>query len=292
LQTLTYKYLVFAKEVGKYEIKLEPTMLFTSQSAIDNVIEGRDNVNDLEVERQEVKLKTIFVTVNETSSALSGSLTLIEKLDLLEVAAYEPVHLEIALKGEGNLQAISSLNFEIQGVKVFRDKAEKNFELNENGYKGIWLQRFAFVASSDFIIPSKEFKYFDLKEKKEKILKTKVYKVHVKVDGIKRENLIDEVNLPSSKINFSLYLSYLYYILSFIAGFIIAKLVKLPSRTTVKFKKGEKIKRAKNAKELLEVLIFCEKGLFAKEILELEEAVYKNESIKLSKIKKETLKKL
>ena len=292
LQTLTYKYLIFAKEEGAHEIHLQPVMLFTSQSAIDNVIVGRDNVNDLEVQREEVKITPIRVTVDKTNAKLTGKMVLNTELDLDEVSAYEPVHLEVSLNGKGNLQDLRALSFEIDGVQVFADKVEENLELSESGYKGQWLQRFAFVGKKDFVIPSVSFKYFDLEDKKIKYLKTEAFKIKVKTDGIKREDLIDEVNSPSSKIDFSAYLEYIYYVLTFFAGFIVAKLVRLPSKQTPKTTKGEKIKKAKTAKELLEVLVSCDSGLFQEEIDELEEVVYKKKSLSISSLKTRALSRL
>lgn len=290
-QTLTYKYLLFAKEAGQYELLLKPTMLFTSQSAINNVIEGRDNVNDLEVEKEVAKIPAIRIGVSKTSSLLTGELNLKTDLDAQEVSAYEPVHLELSIEGIGNLQDLGVFDFDIKGVQVFADKAEQKFVLSEDGYRGRWLQRFAFVGKEDFVIPSVEFAYFDLKDKKQKILKTEVFSVKIKPEGIQREDLIDAVDLPSSKIDLSSYLEYLYYLLTFAAGFIVAKLVKFPTRS-IKKEKGEKIKKAKNMKELLEVLMICEKNLFASEIEDLEKAVYQGEKMELSALKKRALSKI
>jgi len=292
LQTLTYKYLVFAKQEGRYEIHLKPVMLFTSQSAIDNVIVGRDNVNDLEVEREEVSIKPIMVTVEKTDSKLTGILDLKTQLDAKEVSAYEPVHLEILINGKGNLQELSALSFEIDGVQVFADKVEKNFELGESGYKGQWLQRFAFVGTKDFEIPSISFNYFDLKDKKQKVLETQAFAIKIKTEGIKREELVDSVNFPSSKIDFSLYLEYFYYVLAFLAGFIVAKLVKIPNKQALRFTKVEKIKKAKDAKALLTLLISFDRELFTQEIDALERAVYKKQDLNLSTIKTDALKRI
>ena len=291
VQTLSYKYLVFAKKEGNYELLLKPTMLFTSQSAIDNVIVGRDNVNDLEVEKEVAEIRPLKMHIHPTASDLTGKFSLKTDLDLHEVSAYEPVHLELLIEGEGNLQELPAIDFEIEGVQVFADKAEKKLILSEKGYKGVWLQRFAFVGKQDFVIPSVEFHYFDLQTSKENLLKTQAFTIKIKEDGIKREDLIDEVNLPSNKIDFSKYLDYLYYSLTFLAGFIVAKLVRLPKKTAQK-EKGSSIKKANSAKELLEVLVLCDKALFTQEIQSLEAGVYKGEKVELSKLKKSALKKL
>ncbi len=288
-QVLRYEYLLFATKIGNLSLKLEPIMLFTSQSAIDNVIIGRDNVNDLEVEKAKAEIRALSVIVKPTQSALTGQLRLKDSSDIQEVSAYEPTHLEIKISGEGNLQALEPIVFEINDVQVFSDDPETNFILTSKGYKGEWVQRFAFVSAKDFTIPSIKIKYFDSLSKSEKSLSTQVIKIKVKSKGIKREDLIDKTDSPSSKIDLLAYVDYLYFLLTFIAGFIVAKLVKLPSPSQ-SFKKGEKIKKAKTEKELLEILMACDKNLFSKEINELELAVYKKQKVSLSGVKVKALK--
>jgi len=266
-------------------------MLFTTQSAIDNVIIGRDNVNDLEVQKETAVIEPISITVKETASRLTGRFTLKTDIDTQEVSAYEPVHMELSFEGVGNLHELQPVVFEIEDVEVFSDKPEQQITLSENGYKGKWTQRFAIVGKSNFTIPSISFAYFDLETKKQRHLKTDAFSIGIKADGIKREDLIDKVDLPSEKIDFSSYLGYLYYLLTFVAGFVVAKLVRLPQKTA-KREKCSKIKEAGSAKELLDALIVCEKDLFISEIAELESAVYKNETLSLSDIKKKAVSKL
>ena len=290
-QILVYKYLLFSKEAGTYALKLKPQMLFTTQSAIDNVIIGRDNVNDLEVQKETAVIEPISITVEETASGLTGRLTLNADIDMHEASAYEPVHLELSFEGEGNLHELPPIVFEIEDVEVFSDKPEQQITLSESGYKGKWVQRFAFVGKSDFVIPSVSLAYFDLGTKKQRLLKTDAFSIQIKTDGIKREDLIDKVDLPSQKIDLASYLGYLYYLLTFVAGFVVAKLVKLPQKTAKK-ERCSKIKEAGSAKELLDVLIVCEKDLFTSEIAQLESVVYKNETLSLSDIKKKAVSKL
>ncbi len=288
---LQYRFVMFAKEAGDVVLELAPKMLFTSQSAIDNVIVGRDNVNELEVQREIAKLEPIRLHVMETTSDFTGKLSLKTRQDIVEASAYEPVHLEIEIEGEGNLHMLEPITFEIEGVEVFSDKPQMQMHLSEAGYRGKWTQRFAFVADEDFVIPSVSLAYFDLTSKEEKVLKSEAFSIKIASEGIKREELIDQVNLPSNRIELKDYLGYLYYLLSFILGFVAAKLLRFPQRT-VKKQKGEKIKQAKSAKELLEVLIVCEKDLFASEIDTLEKAVYKGNEVSLSQLKKSAVLKL
>ncbi len=291
IQTISYKYLLFARKAGEQALHLKPKMLFTTQSAIDNVIIGRDNINDLEVEKEIARLEPITIKVEQTDSYITGRLALKTDLDKKAVSAYEPVHLEIVYEGEGNLQDLKPISFEIEGAQVFSDEPETQFVLDEKGYKGKWIQRFAFVGKKDFTIPVIELRYFDLQDAQQKALLTEAFSIRVKDDGISREQLIDKVDLPSDKIDMKKYYDYLYYLLTFIAGFIAAKLIKIPARTPKK-EKGTKIKKAKDAKELLEILIVCEKNLFSKEIEDLENIVYKGGKTDLSAVKKRAISKL
>ncbi len=291
IQTLSYEYLLFAKEEGQHELQLKPQMLFTTQSAIDNVIIGRDNVNDLEVEKETAKIPVLQINVKATDSELTGRFSMTADLDTQSVSAYEPVHLAIKIEGVGNLQVMHDLNLSIEGVDVFADAAEQKYELSEEGYKGSWSQRFAFVGKESFTIPSISIAYFDLNTRSQKLLQTKAFVIDIKEDGIKREELIDEVNAPSQAFDIGEYLGYLYYLLSFIAGFIVAKLFKLPAGTPKK-EKGSRIKQAKTPKELLETLVMCDSARFEEEIDKLEGAVYKGNNVELSLLKTEALKKL
>ena len=288
---IRYEYLIFAKKVGEFTLNLKPKMLFMTQSAIDNVIVGRDNVNDLEAEKEIAKIAPIKMSVEATGSTLTGTLNLTSYLDKKEVSAYAPVHLEVVIEGRGNLQELKPIHFEIEGVDTFSDEPEAEFALGEDGYSGKWIQRFAFVGKENFSIPPVSLSYFDLVTKKEAVLKSEAFSIKIKEDGLKREELVDKIDLPSAKIELSSYVDYLYYLLSFIAGFIVAKLFKLPQRT-VKKERCAKVRQTKNAKELLDVLIVCEKDLFSSEIDDLEKVVYQHDEASLAKIKKRVLKKL
>ncbi len=292
IQTITYEFLLFAKEAGEFDVKLEPKMLFTTQSAIDNVIIGRDNVNDLETEKEIARIEPIRIRVLKTQSSLSGELRLNTKNDIQVASAYEPVHLEISIEGEGNLHALQDISFDIDKVEVFSDEAEKDFVLSDKGYKGRWTQRFAFVAEKDYVIPAISIAYFDTVSQTEKVLTSGAIKVQINTDGIQLKDLIDEVDIPSQKIDFSAYWEYVYYLLSFISGFVVAKLIRLPQKTKQTREKGVRIKHANTEKELLETLMSCDKHLFASEIERLEAAVYKGDKVALSKVKKSAYSKL
>ncbi len=285
-QHIVYEYLLFARAEGQFTLKPEPRMLFTTQSAIDNIIIGRDNVKDLEVEKEIAKIDPIVLEVKGTGADFSGNFTLDSKLDHNDVSAFEPVHLQLRIKGKGNLQDIKPFSFEIDGVEVFSDKPEVQMKLTPTGYEGEWVQRFAFVSDKPFRVPSVEWSYFDLETQALTLLKSDSYAISIKAEGITRESLVDTENSPSDAIKWSEYTRYGYYMLSFILGFMLAKLWKLPS-----FKpKDERLKRisgAKDAKTLLSILIQTDAQKFHNEISRLEASVYEKKPIDFAQLKKE-----
>lgn len=289
-QHIVYEYLLFARAEGNYSLKVEPKMLFTTQSAINNIIIGRDNVNDLEVEKEVAQIDPIEIQVKGTQSDFAGRFTLTSTLDQEKVSAFEPVHLELRIKGQGNMQDITPFNFAIEGVEVFVDEPEVKMVMTPHGYEGEWVQRFAFVGEKAFEIPAITLQYFDLDQHKQVYLQTQSFTVQIKSDGLSRASLVDDIDSPSTQIKWSEYLSYLYYGLSFIFGFMVAKLVRLPKRK-VKNAQFEALNNAKTAKELMNLLLQLDHVKYANEIEQLETAVYAKASVDLTQIKKRVKKK-
>jgi hypothetical protein len=285
-QHIVYEYLVFARKAGEYQIKLAPQILFTTQSAIDNIIIGRDNVNDLEVEKETAIIPPLAVNVHPSDANLTGMFTFSFQVDKTEVFAYEPVHVEFRVEATGNLQDMPALAFDIKDVEVFSDIPEVHKQRMEKGYRGEWVQRFAFVGHEDFTIPAMQLKYFDPGRQKTVVLKSDTYAIKIKKEGLKREELIDEIDSPSSAIDWKQYTDYMFYLLSFMLGFMIAKLVKLP-QLRLSSKSKDAISSANSEKALLNLLLQMDKVKYAQEISALEEAVYEAQPISLSQIKKQ-----
>lgn len=264
----SYEFVAFAKSAGEISFDFEAIMKKTTKDSIENTVIGRDNVEKEEFEKTAFKQKTLNVTIKETNSSLVGNFTLKVKKDEQNVKAYEPYHLHVIIKGEGNFEAIEPLVFSIEGVKVFADEIIQKQDTNEYKEAPEWSQKFAFVSDKNFTIPEIKIEYFNLLEKKKDVLTFDATHVNV-AKGFSKEELLDKTQDESFKFNYS----YLYYMLIFIAGFLVAK-IKI-NKPVVKQSKDEefkqKVESAESFKELMLILALRDSKKYNNLILDIEE---------------------
>lgn len=246
----TYEFVVLVKKPGKIEIVLDTTMKKTNKDSIQNTVLGRDNADYEEFSKKVIKQKAVIIDVKQSSTEFVGEFALKVKKDKAEVKAYEPYHLEVSIEGRGNFKALKPITFNIDGVKVFSQKVVEDTKLTKEGYKGVWSQKFAFVGENDFKIPKLSVEYFDLKDKRLKELIIDETEVKV-TKAYKKEELLD-----AQKKSFVLSYDFIYYILTFIAGFLFAKIkfkkVKKTNSADASF--SAKIQDAKSLEELMMIL--------------------------------------
>lgn len=275
-----YEYIVFAKVSGKLDFDFEVKMKKTNKDSIVNGILGRDNLQFEEFTTTIIKQKKLSINIDAASEELIGAFELEVKKDEPKLKAYEPYHLSITINGIGNFYALSSLDYSGVNAKVFESAPKNEYILTKKGYSGQWSQKFAFVSEKNFSIPEMEIEYFDEFDGKIKILKVDAINVEVS-SAYTQEELLDEVD--DTSIIFKK--EYLYYLLTFIAGFLLAKV-----RFSIFFKDIEdensidsKIRKTKTLEELHMLLILQNDARYKQIILEIESK--KLDSI--SKIKKE-----
>ena len=216
----TYEYIAFVKKPMTVSFNFEALMKKTNRDSIENTVLGRDNADYEEFLATRVKQDTIKIDVKETASKLIGQFSMEIKKDDLDIKAYKPFHLSVEISGSGNFDALESIDFDIEGVKVFSQEPVKNLELTMDGYEGDWVQKFAFIASEDFTVPKHRIEYFD---KESLTLKSLVIEsIQVKVQkAYKKSELLDE---KSESYSLDFIGDYIYYILTFITGFLLAKI--------------------------------------------------------------------
>jgi len=117
---------------------------------------------------------------------LIGDFTMKLKVAKKEVAANDALNATLVIEGSGDFEDIPSMKPEIDDVTTY-DEDPKTSEGVRNGKNvGRWSQKFAFVADSNFTIPSFTLRYFDLKTRSVKTLKTAPVAIHVKQSGVKK----------------------------------------------------------------------------------------------------------
>ncbi len=275
----SYEFVVFAKTAGKIKFDFEAIMKQTTKESIEDMVIGRDNVKKESVTKKTIKQEILEVDIKETNSSLVGDFNLEVKKNEPKVKANEPYHLTITIKGDGNFEALKPLQFNIEGVKVFAGEVLQKEKLSEAGESGEWSQKFAFVGERDFLIPEFKIEYFNTKEKKTDALVYEAITVSVE-KGFSKEELLDKAEDDSFKINYT----YLYYVLIFIAGFLVSK-IDIKKRV-VKKSAGkefeEKIDKAKSLEELMMILALNDSKKYEQIILDIE----RNKIVSLNNAKK------
>ncbi|WP_321778787.1 hypothetical protein [Sulfurimonas sp.] len=263
----SFEYIAYAKHAGKLTFDFDIVMKKTTQESIDATIGGRDNDRDKEsFTNKYLKQKSLVVDVKDSGCILVGEFTLKVKKTNLYLKSYEPYHLEIIIEGIGNFEALKPINFKIEDVKIFSQKVIKNLKLTKEGFKGSWSQKLAFVSDESFVIPHFSIPYYDLKEKKIKSLTNKEIKVEVQRAYIK-EKLLDK-----KEEDFIFDFDFIYYGLTFIAGFILAKIsLKKKNKKEIKENSFEaKIQNSKSLQELMILLALENSKKYTRLILDIE----------------------
>ncbi|MDF1876444.1 BatD family protein [Sulfurimonas sp. SAG-AH-194-L11] len=239
-----YDFVLFVKKSGKFTLALDTLMKKTNKDSIENGMLGRDNANYEEFSLYPYKQENIEVNILETSSNKVGVFTLSVRKDKTEIEAYEPYHLEFSVSGLGDFQVFKDVEYKIDGVTVFSEDAKEEILLTADGYKGTWKKKFAFVSDKSFTIPPWKTHYFDLKEKKMKTLEFKGVDIQVTPVKFTKEQLLDPI--PET---FTFDRSYIYYIFTFLAGFLLAK-IKFTKQKTQETQKELFCKRIHEASSL------------------------------------------
>lgn len=263
----SYEFVLFAKKAGEIDLSFEAIMKKTTKESVEETVIGRDNFKREQFTKESVKQPTFKVEIKDPDIALVGDFILEVNKKKPHVKAHEPYHLSISIKGLGNFEAIKSLEFEVDGTRVFAGDVVVKKELSKSGMEGELSQKFAFVSDKNFTIPKLEITYFSLRDKKEQ--KLIIDSVDVSVEsGFIKEELLDKVD--EQKFHFEL--SYLYYLLIFIAGYIAAK-VKIKREPKADNKEDvfyKKIQSALSLDELMVLLVLQDAKKYDSLIKEIE----------------------
>lgn len=256
-----FEYIAYAKRSGKIVFDFDMTMKKTNRASIENTVLGRDNEQYEEFTSTYLRQKSLLVDVKRSETDLVGKFDLEVKKSSENVKAYEPYSLEFIIQGIGDFEKLKPIAFEIDGVKVFSQKVILKSSLKEDGEHGVWSQKFAFVSDKSFVIPSLEFEYFDLEKSSKELLRFEGVAVEV-TPAYEKAELLDE-----EEKSFELKLEYLYYLLTFLLGFVLAK---------IEFRKSKKDKTKDE--------LFCQKVQSVKSLEELNMLLAIQSSKKYEKI--------
>jgi len=229
--------------------------------------------------------------------SIQGDYTISASVDKLQTKANDPINLTLTIKGSGNIDDIEEFKLDMQNEVVYSTKPTINTFIKDGKYSGTFTQKISIIADKDFTIPSIEFKYFDIKNKKVKTIKTKSFDIKVKgsskaiAPSIQtNQNINTNTVQVAPKIVYKYkesnpYLKYIFASIGFVLGVIATYL--LLNKKTKKQDTRElsiRIKKAKNDKDLYNILLPYSHNIKIVDIIKkLEENIYNKGSNKINK---------
>lgn len=223
---------------------------------------------------------------------VQGSYNITATADKLNIKENEPINLTIKIKGFGNIDDIEPLRLTLKDEVVYASKPEIKNILQDGKYGGEFIQKISIIAHKDFTIPTIEFKYFDIKTKKIKKIKTK--SIDIKVESeikntpkIETKNISKIVQLPPKVIiqKEDEGIKYIYAIIGFIIG-VVTFYIFTKKKTTTKHQLPieKKIKKSKNNKAIYKVLLpYSQDKKLLNIMKDLEENIYNDGKNKIDK---------
>lgn len=277
----TYRYVLFPKKPGQRTFDFTALMRKTTKASIENSVIGRDNVEDYSFSDTDVALPAVHLEVIGHQEKMTGHFILNVTLDKKEVKAYEPVHLDILVGGEGDFDQMQDFQLVIEGVKIFSEPGEKYYKLTKNGFKGEWKQKFSLVGDKDFTISPIVLRYFDIAKKERVVLRSEAFSVNVK-EAYTKEELLDDVEDESASWWSWWYLNYLFtFLLGVLLGRYLSQL-RWPDKETKGF--ADEIDACRSVNSVLTKLVMRGDERY-RPLIQKYEALGKKASVK--ELKKE-----
>jgi len=185
-----YKVLLYPQHSGILQIdkwNFEAVIKVQNKTAVrsifDDFFDSYTNVS------KNITAPAVKITVNalpmgkpSTFTGTVGHFALNSAITSTQVKANNAVTLKINIVGNGNMKLIKNPTIKFpNGFELYDPKVSNNFKTNSSGFSGSKSIEYLFIPrhSGNFEIPSTEFTYFDIQEKRYKTLRTPVYKLQV-----------------------------------------------------------------------------------------------------------------
>ncbi|MBD3789580.1 MAG: BatD family protein [Campylobacterales bacterium] len=287
-----YLYLLYPLRSGEINVTFDLIESITTDEKLAYSVSGdRDNIKRLNAKNISFTLDPIKLQVKALpqGTTLVGDFQLSHQLKNHKAKAYEPLPLTLTLKGKGYTPGLFDPIRQTDDFILFKEKPLIKVFHTKEGTANTITYPMALSATQNFDLAGFTIKAFN--PKSEKSYELTFPAQHFNIKAPKKQDLVDKVDLPKPARNdFTWITSLAAYLLVFVAGFFSAKIIRFTPRaktaSQIDVLTGQ-IRDAKDAKELLQLLLATNDSQYASGITILEKALYSNDTIDLKKIKKE-----
>ena len=278
-----FEFLLIPKKSGKIKVDFKFNIRRASDDAVAIAYVGsRDNVKSIPTVKVHIASPSLTLNVKQLSKDVDaiGNFSLSMKLEKSSSNSYDAINVVYTLEGQGVLDKKFEPIQKIKDVSIFRGMKESKPRATKNGYiyKKEW--SYALIGAKSFTLPSVTLSTYNYKT--QQFIKRQTEEKNIKITALNINNLLDDRDAPQTAIDYKEYINYLYNILIFIAGFVLAKLLDfIPKKATKREECCKLVSAAKTPKELLNASLRFTKDVDLKEeINSLEVMVYKRKTSK------------
>ncbi len=290
---ITYLYLIYPLKNGNVDIEFNLIKKVTNDESITYSYSGdRDNVKTLITKDTKITLSPLRLAVKPLpkGTRLVGDFKLKYSLKQHHAKAYEPIPFNITLTGEGFPPLVEPILPKEGNFTRFTEKPEVHSLATKTGYQNTIIYPMALSHTQNFTLNPILLKSFN--PKTQKFYELRIPTQSFKIKKVSLKELIDIKDIPSTKkIDWSWVGDIFLYLLVFIAGYITAISLKWQQKKSQKKPTHleSKIKKSKDEKELLQILLASQDKKFASTIEELEGILYHGKKVDFNSLKKRVL---
>ena len=288
-----YVYLLYPLKSGDINITFDLLKRVTTDESVAYSFSGdRDNVKGLVTVDTDVPLPPLPLKVKPLpeNTALVGDFNLTYQVKKHQAKAYEPLPLQVTIKGTGYPPLMERLLPKDMNFTLFTEKPIVHSVNTEEGTQSSVIYPMALSHAKSFDLQSIVLKAFD--PKTEKHYELTVPEQHFDISKADVNRLVDKVDSPKPLQNdWSWLTTLLGYLVVFGSGYLTAISLKWKKKTITQTSHPlrEKIEDCKDEKALLQLLMAADSKAFASSIEKLEKHLYGNGKIHFKKVKQEAL---
>ncbi|MEA2017280.1 MAG: BatD family protein [Campylobacterota bacterium] len=262
-QKLTY--LLFPQKSGKLEIGPLKIGIVTRDNKYENNFFLSSSTKSTPVYSNTINLdiKKLPKDVN-----LIGDFNIVSTVDKNSLESGEAVAYKVIVKGRGNIDDVDEIKLDIPNATIYENPSNKQYNMQNNKYGGVYTKTFSIVAGENFTIPSFTIKYFDKKTKSVKTIQTKSYDIKVKaqqkveskleVTTTNSDEVVQKEKVVTKIVETTDQQKIIYFFIGLFVGVLIVLLYILFRNRTIKKDDDpiiKTIKKIKTQDELFKVLI-------------------------------------
>ena len=293
-----YRYLIYPLKTGEVHVSFSLIKRETNDASVAYSFSGdRDDFKKLETIDTPIFISPLILQVKPLAkhTQLIGDFNLTYHLKKIEAAAYEPIPMQIIIKGMGYVPMIEHILPKEENITYFTHPPEIKKTIHSDGIQYTAIYTMAFSSAKSFTLPAINLQAFSPSMHKPYVLH--IPSNHFTVKSPPNTQLVDTVDMPKPlSYDFSWIKTFFIYLIVFISGYFTAIAIQqkkvFSTKKTIPHPLKEKIQKSPDAKRLLQLLMAQNNPHFSTNISYLENSLYTDAKINLNKVKKEAMEKL